>query len=336
MLSAVLAALLVAANIAALWLWWNLRHTRKALAEVRRRFQALKLQVRAVDGRSSASVAKLEAMFDASPLRRLRNLARRRRPNHKDIGLHLPPVDVDFETFRAPLVDGKIRYDRSAPRSDIANHSLRLREAMQGRSGLEWLNAVCIAYLRRKSPHGHHARMLFLRLWSEEGETLALEMSPRWLISSLMTFYDHGETEAQRMSGATGFFLGSMLKIGEVERELMGHGPDALYVRRSAPSPLRSLDGMDGFAVGNADIMRNTLSLACEIATRDAVAGPALFALLLSIREGRTVFTRMDENAVAREGETQPDASVYWSFGDDPRETSFPDLDEGRSGARSL
>jgi hypothetical protein len=145
---------------------------------------------------------------------------------------------------------------------------------------------------------------------------LIYEVSTRLLISTLQTFLDHGENEAQRMVGSTGFFYGNIMKIYEGERAIEGLEQDAVY-KSTTPQTSYRFRGLDRYSVGSTDLLLNTNAMALDLARRDDVAGIVLFELLLRVKASANVFTRMDrtrqEHDIAVEGFTDT-----WSFYEPP------------------
>ncbi|MEP1611196.1 MAG: hypothetical protein ABJL72_04660 [Roseobacter sp.] len=204
----------------------------------------------------------------------------------------LPGIDTDIE----PLLHQRLPKNIDMPqvhRADIHNQSLILNYHLRGKSALNHLNALCISYLRRDTEHTAKARTLFHRIWREHGVVLVNELSTRWLLSTLQTFLDHGENEAQRTIGATGFFYGNMIKIYEGERAIEGNTADAVYIGVQAQTQ-NQFQGLDRYQVGGTDMMLNTNALALEIAQRDPVAGFVLQEFLLRVKSAETVFSRHD------------------------------------------
>lgn len=204
----------------------------------------------------------------------------------------LPPADVDL----AHLAEEQLPKDVEMPdltRADIRHQSLILNYHLRGKTKLSHLNALVISYLRRDTEHTGKARVLFHRIWREQGAGLINQLSTRWLISTLQTFLDHGENEAQRMIGTTGYFYGNMMKIYEGERAIEGLEPDASYDSQK-PQTKSKFRGLDRYHVGGSDLMLNTNALALEIAQRDPVAGLVLTEFLLRVKAGETVFSRHD------------------------------------------
>ena len=199
-------------------------------------------------------------------------------------------------------------------RINIHDQSLILDYHFRGKSRLAKLTALTISYLRRDTIYTNKARHLFHRIWREHGPLLVNEFSTRWLISTLQTFLDHGESESQRIIGAAGHYYANMMKIYEGERSIEGHDQDATY-RYSEPQTLNKFKGLDRYRVGGTDLLLNTNALAVDLAMRDDVAGLVLFELLLRVKESSNVFTRMDRTRKEK-GIEEPGFLDTWSFFD--------------------
>lgn len=94
------------------------------------------------------------------------------------------------------------------------------------------LHAYCMAHLRRRR-QPPAARKLFLRLWREHPHDLLDLLPPRWLISALATFADHGENETQRVTGAVFNVFFGMMKLYEFERRIVTPAPSVTDVTRT-------------------------------------------------------------------------------------------------------
>lgn len=223
----------------------------------------------------------------------------------------LPPVSVDL----AVLARERLPKDVELPelsRKNMHDQAAILNYHLRGKSGLSHLNALTISYLRRDTPHTAKARLLFHRVWREQGPLLVNELSTRWLISTLQTFLDHGETEAQRAIGTAGFFYANMMKIYEGERAIEGAEQDAVY-SHSAPQTSNRFRGLDRYKLGGTDLMLNTNALALEIARRDATAGLVLEEFLLRVKHSGNVFSRHDKSRACHQINV-PGFTDTWSF----------------------
>lgn len=229
----------------------------------------------------------------------------------------LPPVSVDLEKLAAERLPADVEMPK-LDRWNIRNQSKILDYHFRGKSRLSHLNALVISYLRRDTPHTAKARALFQRIWREQGVILVNELSTRWLISTLQTFLDHGENEAQRMIGTAGYFYGNMLKIYEGERALEGMEQNASYPNVT-PQTKNHFRGLDRYNVGGTDLMLNTNALALELAQRDDVAGLVLQEFLLRVKSGESVFSRHDRTRVNEKIDVKGFEDVWTFFEPWPR-----------------
>ena len=227
-------------------------------------------------------------MDDPASLARLRHAERYRFPRHDTAPDLMPPADVDFRPYVETLISSDPRPKVSLPRQDMANQVRNLRRGFTGKPELLLLHGVVISYLRRDTPHTAKARGLFHRLWTEQQALLLDRLNPRWLVSTLQTFHDHGATEAQKKIGGMGFLYGNLIKVYESERSLQG--PDRVP---SGPLSNAGFPGLFGFTPGD-DILRNINVLTMAAADSDPVAGPVLLELMSRTRRSRTLFARID------------------------------------------
>lgn len=192
-------------------------------------------------------------------------------------GESLPPLDIDL----IPLAATKVPEGELMPDTRLSHYKRKLwqlRRDLEGKSELAVLNADLIVHLRRAT-YPAHAPALFRRVWAEQGKTLMEELSSRWLISSIITFGDFGDTEAQRRIGLSLNVLFSLMKLYEFERFSSGLGADELFRqkrKRGSKLPLGMLDfGIDG---GGLDY--NLLAPIWKAALEEPVVGPLACHLL--------------------------------------------------------
>ncbi|WP_323763429.1 glycosyltransferase family 2 protein [Marinovum sp.] len=206
----------------------------------------------------------------------------------------LPGLDVDFAPLKAHLVpppaDDPLR---AAPvRSSNRRKLLEIREELAGRSELCALHGLLIAHLR-KSGQPEHTAALFHRIWAEEHDHLLDQLDPRWLVSALTTFGDHGQTEVQRRVGQAMTVLFGTMKLYESERRYSGLSADrpfALTGKDRGPLPLE----MDAFHLPAGGLDVNMLGRLWIDAGEDDVLRPLARHLLdLLIHDPRTVFRRL-------------------------------------------
>lgn len=223
----------------------------------------------------------------------------------------LPRPDVDLWEYVFDTLPNDAALP-DVPRTKMEDQSRILDYHLRGKSRLAKLNALTISYLRRDTAHTDKARELFHRVWREHGILLVNELSTRWLISTLQTFLDHGQNEAQRMIGASGHFYANMMKIYEGERAIEGLEQDAIYHDLEPKTP-NKFRGLDRYHVGGTDLLLNTNALALDLAARDDVAGLVLVELLLRVKDSGNVFTRMDRTRKVK-GVSVSGFTDTWSF----------------------
>ncbi|WP_158964431.1 hypothetical protein [Chachezhania sediminis] len=248
-------------------------------------------------------------------LRALSDRAGQRVSHQARIDNVLPPRDVDLTALRTEIVEGSETFP-GGKRQNMADQVAILSHRLRGLPAATLLNALAISYLRRDTDHTDHARTIFHRLWAEEHALLLATLPPRWLISTLQTFMDHGLTEDQRMIGSSGYFFANLLKAYEGERAIEGLAPDAIY-DGTQPTTKSGFNGMDRFKLGGTDLMLNTLALLLEMAGRDPVAGRVLTEYLLRLKTADTLFSRMDRSRLYH-GADLPGFRNCWSFFEPP------------------
>ncbi|MFN3576600.1 MAG: hypothetical protein ACK4TJ_06445 [Tabrizicola sp.] len=202
-----------------------------------------------------------------------------------------PPADLDL----APLLAARIPHDLPPLEGAQSLHARKLhqmRVELAGKPELAAVNAILIAHLR-KQRHPAHAPALFRRIWAEAGPALMPHLPGRWLISSAITFGDHGETEAQRRVGLSINILFSLMKLYEYER--LHSGLDA-----ATPFPIRRIRGRSlpldmphfNLATGGLDI--NLLAQIWNEARKAPVVGPLACHLLTRLNtDSRGLFRRI-------------------------------------------
>ncbi|MES2336082.1 MAG: hypothetical protein V4551_15585 [Pseudomonadota bacterium] len=188
-----------------------------------------------------------------------------------------PPADLDLTPFLAARIPETIP-PLEGPQTLHAKKLHQMRVELAGQRELAALNAILIAHLR-KQRHPAHTPALFRRIWAEAGPALMPELPGRWLISSVITFGDHGETEAQRRVGLSINLLFSLMKLYEFERFHSGVDP-------TAPFPIRRIRrrrlplGMPHFNLGTGGLDINLLAPIWAEARTVPVVGPMACLLL--------------------------------------------------------
>lgn len=207
-----------------------------------------------------------------------------------DAGEDLAPMDVDFKALAAQSLPPQIN-PRPEGLSRVAKKRHMLLGELAGHSELALLHGLLISHLR-KHTYPDHAPALFRRLWAEEEDWLLDHLPTRWLISAIITFADHGETEADRRLAQSFNILFSLMKIYEAERAFSGLSPQEPFRvkdRNKAPLPM----GMKDFSVLKGDLEAHLLAPLW----RDAKHAPATGRLarhLLTVlnHDDGTVFRR--------------------------------------------
>lgn len=205
-------------------------------------------------------------------------------------GEDLPPQEVDFKALAAmPLPPQVMPRPDGLSRTDKKRHML-LGE-LAGQSELAMLHGMLISHLRKHTyPDG--APALFLRLWAEEEAWLLAHLQTRWLISAVITFAEHGQTEADRNLAARMNILFSLIKIFEAERCFSGKSaqePFRIKDRNKAPLPM----GMKDFSVLQGDLEAHLLAPLWRDAGHAPAIGNLVRHLLTALNEDDgTVFRR--------------------------------------------
>lgn len=223
----------------------------------------------------------------------------------------LPDDEVELKPLAYKILPIDIEQP-NVPRTRMSDQSLLLDYHFRGKSELAKLNALLISYLRRDTSFTRKAQKLFHRIWRECAILLINELSARWLISTLQTFLDHGENEAQRSIGTCGYFYANLMKIYEGERSIDGLSQDGALsgIEPRTPSRFR---GLDRYRVGGTDLLLNVNALALEISLRDEVAGLVLQEFLLRVKHSGNAFTRSDTTRI-QYGVSIEEFKDTWSF----------------------
>lgn len=224
----------------------------------------------------------------------LQQMEGRRDPMSFAEGEELPGLDVDLAELAGaevpPPEEDPIRAIR--PVSDNHRKFLDLRAELAGHSELAVLHGLLIAHLRKRSQPEHTAA-LFHRLWAEQADHLLRQLNPRWLVSAITTFGEHGLTGEQRRLGHAMSVLFNTMKLYESERRYSGLGsdtPHTLKGRNKGPLPM----AMDAFAITGGGLDVNMIGRLWRDAEKDAVIQPLAHELLVQLtNDDRTVFRRL-------------------------------------------
>lgn len=203
----------------------------------------------------------------------------------------LPAADADLAAIAAstvapiptPLPKGHTRY---------GTRVVETAAEFVGDSGLCLLNALLIMNLRKKA-WPDRAPALFHRIWDEHPDLLLERLNGRWLISSIITFADHGQTDADRKIGRSMAMFFSLMKLYEAERLFSGLAPGEPFDRSdrvNAPLPME----MEGFSLLTGDLEANLLAPLLVEAAEAPVAGPLALLLLERLNaDPGTLFRRL-------------------------------------------
>lgn len=214
----------------------------------------------------------------------------RRRTLGRGPGEGLPDLDADLAALLSARVPAGEILAEGASAHGAKRHQIRTELA--GFSELAALNALLIAHLRKRR-FPRHAPALFRRIWVEQGPTLLAELPSRWLISSVITFGDHGATEEERRIGLAMNVFCSLMKLYESERLSSGLPADAAHVLRRDPALTLPLD-MPAFSLLQGGLDVNLLAPLWQMAAAEPVAGPIALRLLERLNEDpRGLFRRI-------------------------------------------
>ena len=206
-------------------------------------------------------------------------------------GEELPPMDVDF----APLAHQPLppqENPRPEGLSRVAKKRHMLLGELPGQTELALLHGLLVSHLR-KHTYPDHAPALFRRLWAEQEDWLLDNLPTRWLISAVITFADHGDTEADRKLAQSLNILFSLMKIYEAERCFSGLPPQEPFRmknRNKSPLPM----GMKDFSVLQGDLEANLLAPLWRDSKDADSIGPLVRRLLTALNhDNGTVFRRL-------------------------------------------
>ncbi|MBN9677612.1 glycosyltransferase family 2 protein [Salipiger bermudensis] len=205
-----------------------------------------------------------------------------------------PPADLDLAPLALQIVaDPEDDPSEDRPfRSSYHRKRFDLRRELQGQSELVFLNGLLIAHLRKRDFPAHLPE-LFHRLWAEQGPHLLETLDPRWLVSAITTFGDHGLTATQRSVGLALTVLFGTMKLYETERLYSGQPADrpfALDRKAGGKLPLN----MDAYSIVNGGLDVNMIGRLWMEAEADPVIAPLAHHLLdLLIHDDRTLFRRL-------------------------------------------
>ncbi len=213
----------------------------------------------------------------------------------------LPSADSNLTVLRNAIVPERATLRGPAdPNTSWARKRRQIAEEFVGQSELAFLNAQLISNLRKRKQPPQTAE-LFQRLWAEESEHLIEVLSLRWLVSSVQTFADHGQTPVQREVGQGLRMLFGMMKLYEFERTFGGMEPNKEYGFGKRVKTRLPLD-MEPFSLVNGGLDINLIAPIWEMAKTDAVIAPLVDHLLGElIEEPSGVFRRLAQMRAKKE-----------------------------------
>ncbi len=223
-------------------------------------------------------------------------------------GEALPCLDTDLVPLLAKTVTEPARdpAENDKVRSSYHRKRFALRQEFTGASEICFLNGLLIAHLRKRD-FPVHAPALFHRLWAEQGGFLCSTLNARWLVSSVTTFGDHGQTAAQRSVGLALTVLFGTMKLYETERLYSGLPPDrafALDAKVKAKLPVE----MDAYSITAGGLDVNMIGRLWQEAGTDPVIAPLAQHLLdRLIHDDRTLFRRL---MIMRQRKSRRDAAI--------------------------
>ena len=227
---------------------------------------------------------------------------RRRDPIEHRAGEGFSP-DLDLAALARTQVAAAVP-EIGKPMSAFAKKRQSLIKDLTGHSELGLLNALLIAHLRKRS-YPDHAPALFLRIWAEYGPEMIADLPMRWLISSAITFADHGPTEADRHVGQSLNVLFSLLKLCEFERQFSGvraATPFDLGKRQKDPLPL----GMPDFSLASGGLDINLLAPIWQAAMIATAIGPLACHLLDALNNDQgNLFRRINAMRKAKQNQQE-------------------------------
>lgn len=281
------------------WLVWRLVTIRRSMVMRRKR-----------DLHASA--------LKAPRLPRLHERAMARYPlQHKATNV-LPPPDFSISEQLARIVE-RPEGPKPEGRRSFRRQKLNLEHAFAGQPELLVTLGLAISYLRRFTPHEAHARTIFFRVMDEALDEVMPLLNTRWLISALLTFADHGRTEAERTNGLIGYILGATVIGYESERTYWRKLPE--LVGRVGDRRWRHFDIEGAWPIdfGENAHLSDLAAYCYRHAIKDDLTGRLLERLLETLRDGDTVFSRADRIRLALGvALTGPQAGMAWSFNERP------------------
>ena len=213
----------------------------------------------------------------------------------------LPPLDTNLSVLKTAVVPERAaEKGPSDPKTSWARKRRQIAEEFIGLSELAFLNAQLISNLRKRD-YPPQTAALFCRVWAEEAEHLLSELNLRWLVSSVQTFADRGDTPAQREVGQSLRMLFGMMKLYEFERSFGGLEPSKEHGFGKRVKTRLPLD-MEPFSLVHGGLDINILAPIWEIGKSDPVIAPLVDHLMQElIEEPGGVFRRLAQMRAKKE-----------------------------------
>lgn len=208
-------------------------------------------------------------------------------------GEGLPDADVNLAPLTLQIVEDPDEDPAHQPpfRSGFHRKHHAIRKELQGLSELCTLHGLLIAHLRKRD-FPDHAPYLFHRLWDEHADHLLEHLDPRWQVSAITTFGDHGLTATQRATGLALSTLFGMMKLYETERLFSGLRPEQPHPAAKRLKATLPMD-MDPYALVGGGLDVNTLARLWQEGEGDAVIAPLAHHLLGQLlHDDRALFHR--------------------------------------------
>lgn len=235
----------------------------------------------------------------------------RREPLSFAKGEALPALNCNLAALKSKRITQPEKTPKAKDQSGNTRKWLELVREFEDQPALLHLHALLIAHLR-KSDQPSHTMALFTRIWAEEAEFLMDHLDPRWLVSAITTFGDHGTTEVQRRVGHSMTVLFGTMKLYESERLYSGFRPEQEFKLKRLVSSQLPLN-MDRYALVSGGLDINMLGRLWVDAAEDAVLKPLAHRLLNMLNaDAGTVFRRFStlRGRKLRQKDRAPDPSA--------------------------
>ncbi len=204
----------------------------------------------------------------------------------------LPGLDVDLVALAARTASEDATVLPAGTHTSWDRKRIRIAKEFVGNSELAFLNAQLISNLRKRS-FPRHAPALFCRLWTEQSDHLLSALDLRWLVSSIQTFADHGQTPTQREVGHAMRMLFGLMKLYEFERLFSGQAPDTPYRFRDKSDATLPFE-MRSFSLEDGGLVISLIAPIWTKALHDPTIAPLADHLMTELnKDPGTVFRRL-------------------------------------------